>query len=110
MAKVDYGYELYFAAPVLRIYNEFGFRGAIDAEMKDLIVAKVIASNELVKSKTVWRSMASPLTGEVVVGIRRNQVMRLRVDNLCLGWLRQNKHSHSRRARCQRVRVELLME
>jgi len=40
MAKVDYGYELHFAAPLLRIYNEFGFRGVIDQQMKDLIFKK----------------------------------------------------------------------
>jgi hypothetical protein len=37
MAKVDYGYELYFASDVLRIYNEFAFRGVMDTRLKDLL-------------------------------------------------------------------------
>ncbi len=40
IAKVDYGYELYFAAPALRIYNEFGFRGVMDDQMKELLFKK----------------------------------------------------------------------
>lgn len=37
MAKVDYGYELFFASDVLRIYNEFAFRGVMDSQLKDLL-------------------------------------------------------------------------
>lgn len=37
MAKVDYGYELHFKVPLLRIYNEYGFRGVLDTQMKDLL-------------------------------------------------------------------------
>jgi hypothetical protein len=47
MAKVDYGYELHFAKPLLRIYNEFGFRGVIDKQMKDLLSEKEQYNREL---------------------------------------------------------------
>ncbi len=48
IAKVDYGYELYFAAPLLRIYNEFGFRGVMDKQMKELLFQKEQFNRELV--------------------------------------------------------------
>jgi len=53
MAKVDYGYELYFAAPLLRLYNEFGFRGVMDRQMKELILKKEQFNRELELRDTV---------------------------------------------------------
>jgi hypothetical protein len=53
IAKVDYGYELYFAAPLLQIYNEFGFRGVIDKEMKDLLFKQEQYNREAALRDTV---------------------------------------------------------
>jgi hypothetical protein len=39
-AQVDYGYELHFANDVLRIYNEFGFRGVMDTKLKEVLFVR----------------------------------------------------------------------
>jgi len=57
MAKVDYGYELYFAVPLLRIYNEFGFRGVMDTQMKDLLF-----QNEPYNREAALRDMVQALS------------------------------------------------